>query len=82
MSIRTDGEGCPLNIEGEGRDDERQQYCDHCGEASESLAFVETARQTHWSPAETELWCEVCVGDPCDPQDREPTEDELEARRR
>jgi hypothetical protein len=40
----------------------KRSYCDKCGrrELERRLVSVQTARQTHWSPAEYESWCETC----------------------
>lgn len=34
-------------------------WCEKCGKRAR-LLVVQTCSQTHWSPAETELWCEGC----------------------
>jgi hypothetical protein len=40
----------------------KRSYCDKCGkrELERRLISVQTARQTHWSPAEYESWCDTC----------------------
>lgn len=67
---------------GEGRYDDPIFYCDKCGEETSQLFEVQTARMTMGSPAEYEQWCAQCCETGPDWNDREPTEDELEARRR
>jgi hypothetical protein len=58
--------------------------CDRCGGAFDEVHEVQVRRQTMSSPAEYEHLCPDCAWPflDHDPQDREPTEDELEARRR
>ncbi len=73
----------PSYQEGEGPYDARVYDCDRCGEATTNEPIM-TLRQTHESPAEYERLCSVCIWPflDYDPADREPSEDELEARRR
>lgn len=58
--------------------------CERCYGRFDELLDVQTMRQTMSSPAEHEMLCRDCAWPflDHDPLDREPTEDELEERRR
>lgn len=40
---------------------EPDQLCPFCGAACDEVLEVQTARQTHWSPAEYETFCDACL---------------------